>query len=100
MVSATLETVLCPPWAKQLNRAPTFSCQCMRRGIHDTFRPNLRDLGRMSSWLSWGFVFSMLLCFDYFRVSGMGWLIRSKARRWVGVGSVSVGTVISVSAEY
>src|SRR2546423_13654019 len=54
----------------------------------------------MSSWLSWGFVFSMLLCFDYFRVSGMGWLIRSKARRWVGVGLVSVGTVISVAAEY
>jgi hypothetical protein len=39
------------------------------------------------------------LCSDYFKVSGIGAPRRSKACRWVLVGSVSIGTVARVPAK-
>jgi hypothetical protein len=54
-------------------------------------RPKLRDLEWLNCWLSWGFGFRGPVGSDYLRVSGIGVLRISKARRWVSVGMVRVG---------
>jgi hypothetical protein len=38
-------------------------------------------------------------CSDYFKVSGIGTPIRSKASRWAVVGSASMGTVAAAPAK-
>ena len=58
--------------------------------------PKLRVVRRRFPWLSWGFVFLGVVLSDYAAVSGMGAPMRVKARRWSGVGSVSMGIWVSV----
>jgi len=60
------------------------------------FRPKLRVVGRRFPWLSWGFVVFGVVLSDYAAVSGMGAPMRLKARRWSGVGSVSMGISVLV----
>jgi hypothetical protein len=64
--------------------------------VLESFRPKLRVVGRRFSWLSWGFGGFGVVVFDYAAVSGMGALMRVKARRWSGVGSVSMGISVVV----
>ena len=51
--------------------------------------PKLRAVLRVKPLLNRGFVVLAVWCSGYFRVSGIGALMSSKARRWVGVGMAS-----------
>jgi hypothetical protein len=55
--------------------------------------PKLHRLRRMNPQLSWGFIVSGCGCSGYVRVRGIGTPMSSKASRWPGVGSASMGTV-------
>src|SRR6185437_10601957 len=62
-------------------------------------RPKLRLIGRVISVLAWGFPVRAGWCSGYVEVSGIGVPIRSKACRWVLVGSVSIGTSAGAPAN-
>ena len=55
--------------------------------------PKLRPVWLVVSRLTWGFAVPAGWCSGYFKVSGIGTPIRSKAWRWALVGSASIGTV-------
>ena len=56
-------------------------------------RPKLRPVRQVISALIWGLAVLAGWCSGYVRVSGIGAPMRSKASRWVVVGSVSIGMV-------
>jgi len=62
-------------------------------------KPKLRLIGRVISVLAWGFPVRAGWCSGYVEVSGIGVPIRSKACRWVLVGSVSIGTSAGAPAN-
>ena len=61
----------------------------------------IRSYGQFgsSSGLTWCFAGLAGFCSGYFKVSGIGTPIRSKAWRWALVGSVSIGTVAVAPAN-
>jgi hypothetical protein len=61
--------------------------------------PKLRPVRRGVVFVTWYFAGSAGCCSGYFKVSGTGTPIRSKASRWMLVGSVSIGTVAWVPAK-
>jgi hypothetical protein len=62
-------------------------------------RPKLRPVGQVISCLTWDFAVPAGWCSGYFKVSGTGAPIRSKASRWALVGSASIGMVAWVPAK-
>ena len=62
-------------------------------------KPKLRLVRSVVSRLAWCFTRAAGWRSDYFRVSGIGAPIRSKASRWALVGSASMGTVALVPAK-
>jgi hypothetical protein len=72
------------------------------RGLIDTARvvkPKLRLLWQAIPGLTWLFCCISWVGSDYFKVSGMGAPIRSKASRWMLVGSASVAMVAVAAAK-
>ncbi len=65
-------------------------------GENTLSKPKLRLFGLRFRALSLAFAVGAGGCSDYLRVSGIGTPISSKACRWAGVGSVSMGMVAVV----
>jgi GAF domain-containing protein len=63
------------------------------RIIIEQAKPKLRLVRQVVLVLTWGFFWSGCFCSGYFMVSGIGAPMRSKASRWVLVGSASIGMV-------
>jgi len=68
-------------------------------GWNTTVNPKLRLVRSAVSRLAWCFACAAGWCSDYFKVSGIGVPMRSKASRWALVGSASMGTVTRVPAK-
>ena len=60
------------------------------------FNPKLRPIRRAISGLTWDFTAAARWRSDYFKVSGIGAPMSSKACRWALVGWVSIAMVTSV----
>ena len=65
----------------------------------DALRPKLRLVRSAVSRLAWCFACGAGWRSDYFKVSGIGVPMRSKASRWALVGSASMVTVALVPAK-
>jgi hypothetical protein len=58
-----------------------------------TLRPKVRPIWHGILGLNWDFAVVAGWCSGYFKVSGIGAPMRSKACRWAGVGSASIAMV-------